>query len=193
MDTECGGPRQRVATDKNPQILGVGPRVAVFLRRTHPRHCAELVARDLRTSPKTVERWLAGHAPTVAHLEGMVALWGERFVATVFWEAFERRDRRIAMLEAKLARLRADAAPAHAVTRTPDDKPDRLYSLAKDSIEAVLASDLSTLLLELAAEIDPLAYMPEPIVHLAQRPVWWRRLGWLTRRGVDRSIGPRRP
>src|SRR4051794_20791050 len=99
---ECGI-GQRVTTVENPQILRVGPRVAEFLREAYPKHHAKLIARDFKVSPSTAERWLAGHAPTVSHLEEMTGRWGERFIAAVFREAFERRDQRIALIEAELA------------------------------------------------------------------------------------------
>jgi hypothetical protein len=93
-----------MATEENPQILGVGPHVAAFLRLAYPRHRAKRIAREFGVSPKTAERWLAGAAPTIAHVEAMVACWGARFLAAVFPEAFTQRDRRIAELEAELAR-----------------------------------------------------------------------------------------
>jgi hypothetical protein len=84
----------------NRQILGVGPRVAALLKDVYPRNTAKLIAGDLSVSISTVERWLAGHAPTVLHLEEMYGRWGERFVRAVFCEAFVANDERVGQLRA---------------------------------------------------------------------------------------------
>lgn len=81
---------------------GIGPRVALFLRNTYAQDRAKLVARQFNVSVTTSQRWLDGHAPTTAHLEAMVALWGDALVRVVFAEAFAAQDRHAtALLEAR--------------------------------------------------------------------------------------------
>lgn len=88
-----------MAIDEIPQSLGVGPRCAEWLKRRYPRNKGKLIARDFRVSENTAWRWLAGGAPTVAHLEEMHRRWGFPFIAFVFAEHLARRDARIEELE----------------------------------------------------------------------------------------------
>lgn len=83
-----------------PKILGVGPRIAAYLRVAYPKSRAKLIARDFHVSTGTAERWLKGEAPTVAHIEQMTAVFGEPYIRALFAEAFERHDERIKELEA---------------------------------------------------------------------------------------------
>lgn len=96
----------------DPKNLGLGPRVAAFLKTAYPQHRAKLIARDFRVSTGTAERWLSGHAPTAAHIEEMYAKWGERFARAIFPEAFIQNDERLAMLERPMGRSAAAAATA---------------------------------------------------------------------------------
>lgn len=78
-----------------PPRLGVGPRVADFLRQVYPRNRAKMIAREFGVSDSTAERWLSDHAPTTNHLEQMYAKWGEAFVRAIFPEAFANNDSRL--------------------------------------------------------------------------------------------------
>lgn len=84
------------------KILGVGPRTAAFLREHYPTPRAKLVARDFKVSTGTAELWLSGKAPTTAHVEQMVAMFGEPYIRAVFAEAFGSGDTRIHSLEQQL-------------------------------------------------------------------------------------------
>lgn len=53
-------------------------------------------------SEGTAELWLSGKAPTTAHVEQMVARFGEPYVRNVFAEAFARHDERIKRLETSM-------------------------------------------------------------------------------------------
>jgi len=99
------------------QPLGLGPRVAAFLREAYPRDRAKLIARRFRVSESTAERWLRGHAPTTDHIEEMYGEWGTAFVMAVFSEAFAARDPRVSELEAYRAQ------EARAVHRPRDVQP----------------------------------------------------------------------
>ena len=99
-----------MADQTSYQNLGIGLRVARFLRRTYPRDRAKLIARRFDVSVPTANRWLAGYAPTTAHLEEMIAEWGLAFLEAVFTEAYVERDERIRHLEAELERLRSALA-----------------------------------------------------------------------------------
>lgn len=86
----------------SPNKTGVGARTAEFLHATYSRPRAKRIARDFRVSEGTAELWLAGKAPTTAHIEQMVAVFGEPYVRTVFAEAFARHDERIKRLETSM-------------------------------------------------------------------------------------------
>lgn len=158
---------------QDPQNLGVGPRVAAFLRGAYSRDRAKRIARDFRVSPQTAERWLAGHAPTVAHIEAMVAQFGRPFIAALFVEACQEQEQRIAALEAELARMRAEAERAKAAVPVPGER-ERLRSSRVDRGDWVEVSDL---LRGLLAALDPVAYPPPELV-FEPPPV---RRGWLAR------------
>jgi hypothetical protein len=90
----------------NPQKLrGIGPRTALFLREEFPKDRAKQLANKFRVSITTAQRWLDGHAPTTAHLEAMVAAWGNRFIQSVFIEASQSGDQRIQELVQARAEL----------------------------------------------------------------------------------------
>lgn len=96
-------PRLRMESSiVNPKKLGVGARTAEFLHATYSKPRAKLIARDFRVSEGTAELWLKGKAPTTAHVEQMVAMFGEPYVRTVFAEAFARHDERIKRLKTSM-------------------------------------------------------------------------------------------
>jgi len=84
---------------------GIGPRTARFLRAEFPRDRAKQIANKFRISVTTAQRWLDGHAPTTAHLEAMLAAWGDRFIEAVFIEAVEKADTKIHDLATARAEL----------------------------------------------------------------------------------------
>jgi len=98
------------------QICGFDPaKLVVFLRDKFPRDTIKSVASALKTSPRTVENWLAGTAcPGFVACGAMVALWGTEFLCAVMdsppgWasEALARAElveleRRAAALKARL-------------------------------------------------------------------------------------------
>ena len=83
----------------NPATYGVGARTAAFLRQAYRRPRAKLIARDFGISPKTAELWLQGTAPTTAHIEKMIAMFGERYLRMAFPEAFQKSDDRLQTLK----------------------------------------------------------------------------------------------
>ena len=86
---------------------GIGPRVALFLRATYQRNRAKQIARQFNVSVSNAQRWLDGTAPTTAHLEAMLALWGMDFVRAIFIEACDAADGRIVQI-AQLVEARLD-------------------------------------------------------------------------------------
>jgi hypothetical protein len=58
----------------------------------------------------TAWRWLSGVAPTTAHLEEMFVKWGRPWLESVFVEAYERSDPRLAELDELDARIRETSA-----------------------------------------------------------------------------------
>jgi transcriptional regulator with XRE-family HTH domain len=105
-------------------LLGVGPRVAAFLRHRFPHHATKIVARSLHVSAPTAERWLSGRTPpTTAHLERMAELWGEPLIRALFPEAFAAGDERLKALEAALTALKTELVPE---SPQPSSEPIRL-------------------------------------------------------------------
>ena len=92
--------------------LGIGPRIAGLLRKKYPRNTAKEAARRFKTSPKNVERWLSGKAPTPAFIEEMTMEWGSEFIEDVFTEAVQAHDDRVA----KVRRILITYQPLRAVT-----------------------------------------------------------------------------
>ena len=82
-----------------PMAYGVGPRTAAFLQQAYRRPRAKSIARDFGVSPKTAELWLKGKAPTTAHIEEMIGMFGERYLRVVFPEAFQKSDEHLQSLK----------------------------------------------------------------------------------------------
>lgn len=112
--------------------LGLGARVAEWLRRHYPRYGRKLISADFGVSQTIAKDWLRGHAPTSARLEDMAARWGAPFVRHAFADAcalakktkdaasravHETLDRRRAALEAQHKRQTDDLDKAAAASR----------------------------------------------------------------------------
>lgn len=98
---------------KSGKPHGIGPRTAIFLREEFPKDRAKQIATKFRVSITTAQRWLDGHAPTTAHLEAMVAAWGNRFVQSIFIEASQAVDPRIQeLIQAQLELIKSLGYPA---------------------------------------------------------------------------------
>lgn len=74
-----GTTRKILGTTQEEVPLGVGPRIAAFLRERYPKHAAKLVARQFDVSQGTAERWLGGAAPTCTAHRGDVRALGHPF------------------------------------------------------------------------------------------------------------------
>jgi len=64
--------------------IGLGPRIAEFLRERYSDSRAKRLAIDFNVSVGTAKRWLAGITPTTAIIEEMASRWGASFVKLAF-------------------------------------------------------------------------------------------------------------
>lgn len=164
---------------------GIGPRTALFLREEFPKDRAKQLANKFRVSITTAQRWLDGHAPTTAHLEAMVAAWGNRFIQSVFIEASQAGDSRIQeLIQAQLQLIKSLGYPsdpleaARFVDSTqarwtwiwrPSTAPDIQFSARSVGFDRAVTRErveqpksVITILDELALEVP--------------QPTWWQRI-----------------
>lgn len=140
---------------------GLGPRVAAFLRERYPRDRAKLIGRDFSVSPGTAERWLAGYAPAVWHIEAMYEVFGEAFARSLFVEAFAGRDARLQQLERALIEQRRQTARlAEERERVQEQRPSDTaeqggVAYSSRSFSALRIPVVPRLLEELVATIPP--------------------------------------
>lgn len=73
--------KDRAMSDSMTSAMGLG--VSQALRMARPKDTAKLVARDIGTDVRTVERWLAGNAPSLGLFAKLSAAYGAKFVGFV--------------------------------------------------------------------------------------------------------------
>lgn len=105
-------PTRRYARNPVPAGVGVGPRVAQFLRHWYADQPAKVLAYDLRISESKAKDLLNGISVT-PHVEQLASMFGLPFVRFVFKDAaarakdsadrLERLEREIAQIEKKFA------------------------------------------------------------------------------------------
>lgn len=100
--------RKRTSSDTEQMsdacvTAAVGERVAAWLRQVYPDARAKRIARDFGCDERTAQGWLAGAAPANKHWHGMVARWGQRFLAFVYQPHFDWAEQ--ARLDAELEAL----------------------------------------------------------------------------------------
>ena len=98
-----------MSTGTGGQKVGLGARIAEWLRAQYPKHAKIAVASEFGVSEQMAKRWLRGIAPAVWHLEEMSARWGRKFVTHAFQDAIHAAEavwlkRRRRALEAQLKR-----------------------------------------------------------------------------------------
>lgn len=104
-------PSRTYARNPVPAGVGVGPRVAQFLRHWYAEQPAKVLAYDLRVSESKAKDLLNGISVT-PHVEQLAAMFGAPFVRFVFKDAtarakesadrLERLEREIAAIEREL-------------------------------------------------------------------------------------------
>jgi hypothetical protein len=104
------------------QICGFdNAKLVVFLRAKFPKDTVKSVSRALKTSPRTVENWLTGHAcPGFRACGAMVALWGPEFLCAVMDSAPDWASEALAREELADLERRSAALKAKLRTSSPD-------------------------------------------------------------------------
>ena len=89
----------------------IGERISPWVKK---QGSAKEVARLFEVSPKTVESWRGGNPPQIAHLEKMVALWGEAFLLHIFAPVLDETDlsmlRRLERVKSQITLIEAWAS-----------------------------------------------------------------------------------
>jgi hypothetical protein len=102
-----------------PPKIGLGARVAAWLRDHYPRNARKLIAAEFRVCETVAKGWLRGSAPTSARLEDMAARWGGAFIAHAFADACAAAARKAHDMHESLNRRR-DALRAQLKRQTDD-------------------------------------------------------------------------
>lgn len=122
--------------------MGVGQRIAAWLRQAYPDAKAKRIALDFGCDERTAKSWLAGERPIGRHLDAMIARWGRVFFAFVYepvlnWAEQERLDAELAALQSVTARLRSVqvTTPVTAPARTSPSSapPNKASALSRRS------------------------------------------------------------
>jgi hypothetical protein len=91
----------------DPMTSAMGQGVSRALRMARPKDTAKHVARDIGADVRTVERWLAGHAPQLGQFAKLSSVYGAKFVGFVLAPCGTWAER--LRMEAELDQVIADA------------------------------------------------------------------------------------
>lgn len=100
--------KMRAMSDSMTSAMGLG--VSRALRMARPKDTAKHVARDIGADVRTVERWLAGHAPQLGQFGKLASVYGAKFVFFVMAPCGDWADQH--RMEAELAQRMKDAQSA---------------------------------------------------------------------------------